>query len=228
MRRRLTVGGGGEYLLAISCLLCVLCTHGRIAAADWAHWRGPEQNGASREKDLPERFSTDPSDPKSNCLWKQPYGSRSTPLVMNGRVYIIGDVGQGTSEQERVVCFDADSGKPLWEHRFNVFLTDIVSSRVGWTNLAGDPETGNVYAHGVQGLFFCFDKDGKVLWSHSLTEEYGRITGYGGRVNSPIVDGDLVIMGMPNASWGEQARGANRFLAFDKRTGQVVWWSQPS
>jgi outer membrane protein assembly factor BamB len=147
---------------------------------------------------------------------------------MNGRVYIIDDAGEGINEQERVVCFDVDTGKPIWEHRFNIFLTDIVSARVGWTNLAGDPETGNVYAHGVQGLFFCFNKDGKVLWSHSLTEEYGRISGYGGRVNSPIVDGDLVIMGMPNASWGEQARGANRFLAFDKRTGQVVWWSQPS
>jgi outer membrane protein assembly factor BamB len=145
---------------------------------------------------------------------------------MNGRVYIIGDAGQGSNEQERVVCFDADSGKPLWEHRFNVFLTDIVSSRVGWTNLAGDTETGNVYAHGVQGLLFCFDKDGKVVWSHSLTEEYGRITGYGGRVNSPTVDGDLVIVGMMNASWGDQAPASDRYVAFDKRTGVPVWWSE--
>jgi outer membrane protein assembly factor BamB len=126
------------------------------------------------------------------------------------------------------MCFDAETGKVLWEKRFNVFFTDIVSPRVGWACLAGDPETGNVYAHGVQGLLFCFDKDGKVLWSHSCTEEYGRISGYGGRVNSPIVDGDLVIIGMVNASWGDQARGANRFLALDKHTGTPVWWSQPS
>ena len=26
-------------------------------------------------------------------------------------------------------------------------------------------------------------------------------------MNSPIVDGDLVIIGMMNASWGDQARG---------------------
>ena len=49
-------------------------------ANDWPHWRGPEQNGVSREKDLPERFSPDPSNPDSNCLWKQPYGCRSTPV----------------------------------------------------------------------------------------------------------------------------------------------------
>jgi outer membrane protein assembly factor BamB len=208
--------------------LCSLCLCGETFAADWVHWRGPEQNGVSREVDLPDRFSPNPKAPNNNLIWTQPYGGRSTPLVMNGRVYIIDDASEGINEQERVVCFDADTGKPIWEYRFNIFLTDIVSARVGWTNLAGDPETGNIYAHGVQGLFFCFDKDGKVLWSHSLTEEYGRISGYGGRVNSPIVDGDLVIMGMLNASWGEQARGGNRFLALDKRTGKVVWWSQPS
>ena len=125
------------------------------------------------------------------------------------------------------MCFDANTGKVLWQHKFNVFFTDIVSVRLGWTNLVGDPETGNVYAHGTQGLLFCFDKDGKVLWWHSLTEEYGRVSGYGGRVTSPIVDGDLVIIGMLNASWGDQAIGGNRFVAFDKSTGKVVWWSQP-
>src|SRR5262249_7087054 len=66
----------------------------------------------------------------------------------------------------------------------------------------------------------------KVIWQHSLTEEYGRISGYGGRLTSPIVDGDLVIIGMLNASWGELARGGNRFVAFDKRTGHVVWWTE--
>jgi outer membrane protein assembly factor BamB len=209
-------------------LLCLaLCTSfaTHLQASDWSHWRGPENTGVSREKNLPDRMGLDPADPKSNVVWKQPFGGRSCPIVMNGHVYIINEAGSGVTDQERVMCFDEETGKPLWEHRFNVFQTDIVSNRVGWSNLAGDPETGNIYAHGIQGLFFCFDKDGKVLWSHSLTEEYGRISGYGGRINSPIVDGDLVIMGLLNSSWGDQARGACRFVAFDKRTGAVVWWS---
>jgi outer membrane protein assembly factor BamB len=199
-----------------------------LRAENWIHWRGPTQNGVSADTDLPSKWSRDPMAADNNLIWKMPYGGRSTPLVLNGRVYIIDDAGEGVNEQERVVCFDADTGKCLWEYRFNVFLTDIVSSRVGWANLAGDAETGNIYAHGVQGLLYCFDKDGKVLWSHSLTEEYGRISGYGGRVNSPIVDGDLVIMGMVNASWGDQTASGNRFLALDKRTGTPVWWSQPT
>ena len=207
------------------CLASTLAISSNLWASDWAKWRGADGTGVSRETNLPDRMSLDPKDPNSNLLWRQPYGGRSCPIVMNGHVYIINGVGSGLDEQERVMCFEEKTGNKLWEHRFNVFQTDIVSNRVGWSTLAGDPETGNVYAHGIQGMFFCFDKDGKVLWSHSLTEEYGRISGYGGRINSPIVDGDLVILGNLNASWGDQARGACRFLALDKRTGVPVWWS---
>ena len=209
-----------HYRLAWSFLLSLLLAG--TAAADWTHWRGPTQNGVGYATGLPEDWS-----PKGkNLLWKQPYGCRSTPIVSRGKVYIIGSVGEKETEGERVACFDARTGKPLWEHRFNVFLADIVTSRVGWANLCADPETGNVYAQGVQGLFFCFSEDGKILWQHSLTEEYGRVSGYGGRVSSPVVIADLVIIHNINASWGDQGRGANRFLAMDKKTGAVRWWCE--
>jgi outer membrane protein assembly factor BamB len=209
--------------------LCVLCVFARTSIADnWAHWRGPEQAGFSRDRDLPSKFSTDPADPEGNLIWKAPYGGRSTPIVMNGRVYLNNQAGEGIHEQERVMCLDASTGKKLWEKRFNVFHTDIVSLRLGWTNLCGDPDTGNVYWHGTQGDFVCFDKDGNILWQRQLTEQDGRISGYGGRLTSPVVDGELVIMGMLNTGWGDQAIGGNRFVAMNKRNGQVVWWSNPA
>jgi outer membrane protein assembly factor BamB len=191
--------------------------------ADWLHWRGPGQTGVAYDTGIPDEWS--PSG--KNVLWKASYGCRSTPLVSRGKVYIIGSVGEKIMEQEAVSCFDAESGKLLWQHRFNVFLADIVTNRVGWANLAGDPETGNIYAHGVQGLFFCFDENGKILWQKSMTEEFGRISGYGGRITSPIVVDDLVIFHMLNASWGDQGRGGHRFVAMDKKTGAIRWWSTP-
>jgi outer membrane protein assembly factor BamB len=203
-----------------------------LSAHDWPEMRGPEQNGVSRDKGLPERFSPNPDDPDNNLIWKQPYGGRSTPVIMNGRVYVINPTTEGVSEserlalQERVMCFDAATGKVIWEYKFPVFHTDIVAARVGWTNVVGDPETDNIYAHGVQGLLFCFEgKTGKVLWQKSLTEDYGRVSGYGGRVTSPVVDGDLLILGMINSNWGESARGDNRFVGFNKKTGDIVWWA---
>jgi outer membrane protein assembly factor BamB len=213
------------FLLSV-CSVCSVVT--TTPAADWLNWRGPEQTGVSRDTNLPDKFGLDPSKPDANLIWKAPYGCRSTPLVMGGRVFIINNDGQGPTEGERVMALDAKTGKVQWEHKFNVFHADIVSSRVGWTNLAGDPETQSVYAHGVQGLLMCLDaSSGKVKWEHSLTEEYGRVSGYGGRVVSPVLDGDLVIVGVANASWGDQARSSNRFVAFDKRSGAVVWWSTP-
>jgi outer membrane protein assembly factor BamB len=209
-------------------------------ATDWWNWRGPGENGFSAETGLPSAWSPDPSDPESNLVWKAPYGSRSTPLVMNSRVYFINYDAQkvkrpngeikdvAESIRERIMCLDADTGKVIWQYHFNVWHTDIVTTRLGWTNMAGDPVTGNVYAHGTQGLLLAFDKDGKVLWQRSMIEEYGRFTGYGGRVTSPTVDGDLVVLGLINSSWGDFAKGGNRFVAFDKNTGEVVWWSNPA
>lgn len=197
------------------------------SAADWWHWRGPWQNGVSPEKNLPAKFGLDPKDPESNLVWSAPYGGRSTPLIMNGQLYFINPVGEDITQQERIVCLDADTGKLLWEHKFNVWHTDIVSARLGWTNLAGDPKTGNVYAHGTQGLLICLDAKGKSLWQRSLTEEFGRVSGYGGRIVSPVVHDDLVILSMNNTSWGDQAKGATRFLALNKDTGAVVWWADP-
>ncbi len=204
--------------------LLILCSAATFAAADnWSSWRGPEQTGVSRDTGLPDTFAV--GSKPNNVIWRAPYGGITTPVVQNNRVYIINRVGESESQQERVMCFDAKDGKVLWEHKFNVFLTDIVADRLGWTQMVGDPETGNVYAHGTQGFLFCFDKDGKVLWQHSLTEEYGRVSGYGGRLMSPIIFEDLLIQPMINANWGEQTIGCTRLAAFNKRTGDVVWWA---
>jgi outer membrane protein assembly factor BamB len=146
---------------------------------------------------------------------------------LNGRVFGINLAGKDVMEQERVFALDLQTGKLVWERRFNVFLTDVPNSRVGWASLAGDPATGNIYAQGVQGMFLCFDRDGRQLWSRSLTELYGRISGYGGRTHTPIVDEDRVIISFLNSSFGAQAMGGHRYLAMDKRTGEVVWWAMP-
>jgi outer membrane protein assembly factor BamB len=209
--------------------VCVMAAQ----ASEWANWRGPLQTGVAADKNLPDKVD-------GNVVWRAPFGSRSTPLVLNGYVYIINydadkvkvggkyeDVAE--SIRERVLCMDATNGKKVWQHTFPVFHTDIVTSRLGWTNLAADPATGYIYAHGTQGLFMCLDgKSGKVIWQHSMSEEYGRVSGYGGRITSPIVDEDLAILGMVNSSWGDQAKGANRYVAFNKLTGEVVWWSEPA
>jgi outer membrane protein assembly factor BamB len=212
------------FLLAVACAFSAM---NPVSAGDWIHWRGPEQNGVSREKGLPDNF--DPKlGPKGNVIWQQPFGGRSAPLVLDGRLYLIQGTGTGVNEGEQILCFDEKTGKPLWSYRVSVFHTDIVSSRLGWTTLTADPVAKTVYAHTTAGLLLALNSDGKLLWSHSLTEEYGRVSGYGGRIVTPIFDSGLVMVGLVNGSWGDQARGSNRFVAFDGKTGEIVWWSSPT
>ncbi|MBA4188783.1 MAG: hypothetical protein C0467_12360 [Planctomycetaceae bacterium] len=192
-------------------------------SADWIHWRGPEMNGSSRETNLPGEFNP-AAGVKGNVLWSAPYGGRAAPLVMGGRVYVLQGTGVGLEESEQMVCVDEKTGKLLWTYRFNVFHTDIVSTRLAWAPLTGDPATGYVYAQTTGGLLLCLDKEGKLVWQHNLTEEYGRASGYGGRIPSPIFDSGLVIVGMVSSSWGDFSRGTNRYVAFDGKTGEVVWW----
>lgn len=200
---------------------------------DWAAWRGPYQNGVSLETGLPNSTQ--------DILWRIPSGGHSTPVIFDGRLFAINLSGKGITEQEQVYALDAATGKEIWSYKFNCFHTDVPDSRVGWASVAVDPETGNVYANGVQGLVLCLDRDGKLLWSKSTTELYGRIAGYGGRTYTPIIDEDRVIVAFNNSSfgrmrWGRIASwpwtrrparfsgGARRAAGRKTRPTPIPWW----
>lgn len=206
-----------------SIILNVCLAFTLVTAGDWAEWRGPARDGVSNEKNLPVKWS--PSG--ENLAWKAPYGGRSAPIVMGDRVYMVNTAGQGETLQERLMCFNADTGKLLWEHRFNVYLSDVPPHRVGWASPVGDPTTGNVYVFGVGGTLIGLNRDGKVLWERSLGEDFGLLTTHGGRTVSPIIDGDLVIISGVTFMWGTHGRGGHRFMAFDKKTGETMWVSSP-
>ncbi len=203
--------------------LVLATTSGAAFAADWAQWRGPEQTGATREKAVVKTWSLD----GKNLLWKNPTGGRTTPIIVGNHLYYSGPVGKDTSLKEAVICLDTETGKTLWTHQFDMFLTDMAENRVGWTALAGDPESGYVYIHTTSGEFACLDRDGKLVWKHSLIEEYSRVSGYGGRLHTPIIDEDRVIVSFLNVNWGNQGRPTHRYVAFEKSSGKVLWWIEP-
>src|SRR5438445_7761423 len=117
------------------------------SVGDWPDWRGPDRDGTSKEKGLPEKWSLS----GQNLAWKAPYGGRSTPIVVGDRLYLQNSAGTGKTQQERVMCFNADTGKLLWEYRFNVFQSDVPPHRIAWASPAADVGTGNVYVFGANG-----------------------------------------------------------------------------
>ena len=75
------------------CILIGICTaligFNDALASDWPSWRGPNQTGSSSQTGLISSWSLE----GDNLLWKADFIGRSTPIVLNNRVYVIGRVG---------------------------------------------------------------------------------------------------------------------------------------
>jgi outer membrane protein assembly factor BamB len=194
-----------------------------LRGADWPEWRGLARTGASTDTGLPSSWS--PSG--ENLAWRAPYGGRSGPVVFGDHLYLQNTSGSGASEQERLMCFNADTGRLLWEHKYNLFTSDVPPHRIAWSSPVVDPATANVFAMSGNGLVMSLSKEGKLLWERSLAEELGMWTTHGGRISSPVLDGDQLIVSGLTFSWGQYAGGAHRFMSLEKTSGQIRWVSAP-
>ena len=219
MKRNFSSLAGAASLLVAS--LLVSATAVAAPATGWLDWRGPENLGISRETGLPEKV-----DAKA-ALWTADFPGQSSPVIANGRLYINGYLGEGPDLQEVTACFDAETGQKLWEHRENDFLSDTVYSRYSTSSPTVDGETGNVYVQGTAGLLQCFTAEGRLLWSHSMMEEFGRLTFPNARTASPLIDKEIVITRGITSAWGAHGPAGDRLYAFDKKTGELVWSSAP-
>lgn len=200
----------------------------------WYQWRGPEQNGVSRERNLPDTW--DP-ETKENLVWTSDVGAMSSPVIWNGKLYTYSRVGEepagnadqptvvpGHKTQEALVCVDIANGKVLWKAPKNMTQTEVPFHRLGWSSPAVDPSTGRVYGMGSQATLECVDGDsGTVIWDRQMTEEFGTISTFGGRTPAPTIDEDQVFLAGVSFGWGDHARSQHRIFAFNKHTGELNW-----
>jgi outer membrane protein assembly factor BamB len=190
---------------------------------DWLFWRGPDGTGVSKQTNLPGLLSLE----KESLLWTHEIQGGGVPVIAGGRAYQFGYYGVEDELQEALVCFDAASGDVLWERTHSDFISDIVYNRYGVGAPCVDPASGNVYFQTSPGLLIGYDSEGNKLWERSLMEELARLTFPNGRTGGPCVDGNLVIIHAITANWGKQGPARDRFYAFDKDTGDLVWSSTP-
>jgi outer membrane protein assembly factor BamB len=188
--------------------------------SNWLYWRGQDGTGVSTQTNLP-------NDLNKSLLWTHEIQGGGVPVVAGGRVYQFGYYGVADDLQEALVCFDARNGNVLWDRRHSDFISDIVYNRYGVGAPCVDPMTGNVYFQTSPGLLMGYDANGEKLWERSLMEEFARLTFPNGRTGGPCVDENLVIIHAITANWGKHGPARDRFYAFDKFTGDLVWSSTP-
>lgn len=184
---------------------------GTAFAADWPQWRGANRDGVWTETGLVERFEA----AQLPVRWRVAVGSGYCgPTVAAGRVFVMDRVTRPT-RQERVLCFDAETGRALWS-----YVYDCVYERVQYE--AGPRASvtiheGRAYSLGTMGHLYCFDAEtGRVLWSRDGRQEYGARVPIWGIASAPLIEGDLLIVqmgGKDNAC----------LMAFDQATGQEKW-----
>lgn len=193
----------------------------------WLNWRGPNQNGTSNESNLPDNWAPD----SDSQLWKYDLNGAGAPVIANGKLFIFGygQFGDDPAEdvQETLLCLDAITGKKIWEKRFPDYISDVVYNRYGVGSPVIDPETGNVYLQTSNGRCLAFTPDGEAIWEISLIEKLARLTFPNGRTGSPAVFENLVIFHCVTANWGTTGPARDRFYAFDKISGELVWYSTP-
>ena len=183
-------------------------------------WRGPLQSGASLEHYTNGKLEDKPA-------WQRETHGRGTPVIADGKVFSFGYRGSKEELIEHLACVDAATGKQEWEIPIKDFISDTVYNRYSIGSPCVDPETKRVYLLTAYGVFICADFNGKELWRHSLMEEIGRMTFPNSKVGSPLIEGDLVIVQGITANWGADGPAANRFYAFDKMTGEIIWATTP-
>lgn len=180
-------------------------------ADDWPQWRGPERDGVWREAGLIEEFA----EPQLELAWSAPVaGGYSGPTVADGRVYV-SDRLDDPDEVERVHCFDAKTGEPVWSHSY-ACVYEGVSYKTG-PRAAVLVEDGLAYSLGTMGHLFCFDAaSGEVRWKKDLGAEYEIVIPGWGIAATPIIHEELLIV----PACGAQD---NYLVAFDRKTGEQRW-----
>jgi outer membrane protein assembly factor BamB len=196
-------------------------------AGDWLSWRGPFQTGVS-----PEHFAPTDDLKAGKVLaeaptWTYASQSRGCPVVCDGKVFDFGYLGVKSELVEVLTCLDEKTGAKQWEVQLRDFISDTVYNRYSIGSPVVDAATKRVYLLTAYGVFGCWDFSGKEIWRISMMEKFGRMTFPNSKVGAPAIEGDYVIVRGITANWGADGPPADRFYAFDKMTGELIYASTP-
>ena len=184
-------------------------------AEDWPQWRGPTRDGAWTEQGVLKTFPLG----GLKFRWRMAVGpGLSSPIVAEGRVFLTDVRLTRPLTKERVLCFEAGTGKPLWTYSYDAEYPDPGPHEP----TQGPIPTpichhGKLYTIGKTDLLCLDAKSGMLLWKKSLDKEYQaqEFLTYA----SPLIEGDLLIIFAGRFS----GDATDCVIAIDKDSGKTVW-----
>ena len=179
-------------------------------ATEWPQWRGPNRDGVSGEVGLLKEWS--PNGPK--VLWKVPLGEGFSGIsVSQGRVYTMFSEGN----DEFVVCLNATDGGEIWRFRSD---KNYHEGQGGNGPRATPTIDGDLlFTISAYGKLYALNAaNGQEVWSHDLQRKFGSDMPRWGFSTSPLVDGESLLVEVGG-------KGEKSIVAFNKKTGDVIWSS---
>jgi outer membrane protein assembly factor BamB len=174
---------------------------------DWSEFRGSRRDGIVSGL----RIETDWQNSPPKLVWKESVGPGwSSMIVVNDRLFTQDQLGP----EERVVCRDTATGKPIWIHTDSVRFEESVAG----AGPRGTPtfSEGWLYVQGASGIVSCLNATtGAVRWSCNLVELIGATIPEWGFSSSPLVhDGQVIVFG---------GAPGKALISFNAETGDTVW-----
>ena len=191
-----------------------LCFNAVTARADdWPQWRGLNRDSVWNETNIMESFPTE----RLKISWRAPVGPAfSSPVVAQGRVFVTDAQISRARARERVLCFDAKTGRTLWTHSYQV---DYAPWAFDPKNPFGPRPTpivdgSRVFTLGARGHLFCLNTgDGTVVWKKKFENKSQDST----FTPSPLIESNLLILVLDGLPTGPCV------VALDKNSGKEIW-----
>jgi outer membrane protein assembly factor BamB len=204
-------------LFMIAFLNAELPPHGAASiaasASDWPQWRGPQRSGVSSESGLLREWPK--TGPKLLWQMKDIGDGYATPAVVGARLYLLGNKGL---DNEFVQALSTQDGKPIWTTRIGQVGNPNQNPPYPAARSTPTIDGEWLYALGSDGDLAALETaTGKVRWQKNIRKEFGGQPGEWAYAESPLVDGDRVIV----TPGGGQAT----LVAMNKKTGAVIWQS---
>jgi len=208
----MTIAQGNSFVGGAIVGLVVLCTTSTsIMADDWPFFRGPHNDGVSREAGWNAKFP----DSGPRIAWERDVGIGASSVVGVGdRVITMGN--RKDKDQDVIYCLNSDDGSIAWEFPYaNEFEERMFD---GGTAATPTVDEGHVYTLSYNGHLHCLKlSDGTVVWKRNVIDDFDGKPPRWKYSGSPCVVNDMVILDIGGKK--------NSTIALNKKTGTKVWGS---
>jgi outer membrane protein assembly factor BamB len=195
-----------RIVLKICLGLTVTLSFSADASPNWPQWRGPHENGSTKDGTYPVKWDA------TKVLWKAalPGKGCSTPIVWEQRIFLTAPV----SDQDAALAFDWN-GKQLWRTTLGTEKAGKRGNSSG-CNPSAVTDGKSVFVYFKSGTLAGLDLAGKVRWQTNLVTAFGAESLFWDQGTSPVLTEDSVVV-------ARMHHGDSWVAAFDKASGQLRW-----